>query len=872
MLPDSLVGSYRRYKADTSIFATWLEETAVACGYQATKPSFRKAHVQVDGASEEQVHVVPVKTLIEQADLIAQHIESTLHCPRFVVRAATRAIEARRRFTNHFAAIGLSEASDAAHRHFLDVLERALDLVKPVDNVRLKTYASTNASTNASTTSSDPITEDEASTLANRFDMLEVEDTLDLSSDTMENATDIEPKAEAVQVEVQEDEDTSLQESMVKQMMVYHFFQDLENVREFLKETWEQYKARTLDLRAATIITNAAISLVQHAEAEVAEACGADEERSYLDLVTILIPGLAGFSNGADETTRTINPKGLVTEIGLFTHLSVFHTLHTIQASVANTPIAQRANMAICARHFNSWLKTWDIDPLTQPMCHMMEVENEALVHYLADLVVHETILHGPTHWLGASLQLLDELSLALLAVKTPLAVKSMQIAAYSVFAGRILLDINGLLSDQSIRPFLELKIAAAKCVDRFGPLNGDPDAEPKVLAIPGMDETLATVRTIPSFITDYKLLVPSPRLIRDAFDTLNHKESLVHPSDQYEVIFKKNAAFCGTMKLKLDMLMEAVGIHLANHHLSILSCAYLFLALRNRGLLHGQWPELEAAVRLHGRALFVGSIPSTADEISSRFGRRIGISITARSKAHRADLDPWDPNMKVAHTDLRPGCLKLSEVSLLLNKYFENDETMVRTAYGIHAHIVKQLDADQQANRQTSRSATKAVSFVELLVHLRDHIPAMIKPIDFDYMHLTEECKSFLDMLVASPDITGNKASLTHDAFSVAEDDPIRLTISILSQDAAKFAFENNRSRANRNARFKEVWRLEVAGKIMERFLGQTEARQKLSRQKTANARKNQALTPMERTGRSIMKDLMKPGGILSDTWDGEV
>jgi len=34
MLPSVLSGSYVRYKEDTTIFATWLSETAETCGYK----------------------------------------------------------------------------------------------------------------------------------------------------------------------------------------------------------------------------------------------------------------------------------------------------------------------------------------------------------------------------------------------------------------------------------------------------------------------------------------------------------------------------------------------------------------------------------------------------------------------------------------------------------------------------------------------------------------------------------------------------------------------------------------------------------------------------------------------------------------------
>lgn len=39
MLPEILTGSYKRYKEDTNVFATWLSTTAKACGYKSEPSS-----------------------------------------------------------------------------------------------------------------------------------------------------------------------------------------------------------------------------------------------------------------------------------------------------------------------------------------------------------------------------------------------------------------------------------------------------------------------------------------------------------------------------------------------------------------------------------------------------------------------------------------------------------------------------------------------------------------------------------------------------------------------------------------------------------------------------------------------------------------
>ena len=49
MLPESLTGSYKRYKEDTKFFVTWLHKKAISCGYKA--PDSRCATVEDEDES-----------------------------------------------------------------------------------------------------------------------------------------------------------------------------------------------------------------------------------------------------------------------------------------------------------------------------------------------------------------------------------------------------------------------------------------------------------------------------------------------------------------------------------------------------------------------------------------------------------------------------------------------------------------------------------------------------------------------------------------------------------------------------------------------------------------------------------------------------
>lgn len=136
-----------------------------------------------------------------------------------------------------------------------------------------------------------------------------------------------------------------------------------------------------------------------------------------------------------------------------------------------------------------------------------------------------------------------------------------------------------------------------------------------------------------------------------------------------------------------------------------------------------------------------------------------------------------------------------------------------------------------------------------------------MLKFVSIDYVLLSWECKGLLRtiktpkkinvprpmmgetayneaILRASPDLQSLEDVLPYDPFS-AEANAAMLVVAILGQDMHKLTRKNHQSRANRKARSKEVWRLEVVGKLLEKFLWEKEARQKPERRNVESASK---------------------------------
>src|SRR5271170_7932950 len=177
MLPAFLTGSYKRYKEDTNVFTTWLSKAAIACGWNARdlpEANSAKSQSQSDAPSKEvrlkgrarklakeaaakdvanaesskktanqtlpaKNYRVTGKIILQQAEIVAKSKNPLIPLPANVLRVLERAINARRRCSAWFRKTGVdNHYSDAGHLYFIDVLEKALGILKPnehgVDN------------------------------------------------------------------------------------------------------------------------------------------------------------------------------------------------------------------------------------------------------------------------------------------------------------------------------------------------------------------------------------------------------------------------------------------------------------------------------------------------------------------------------------------------------------------------------------------------------------------------------------------------------------------------------------------------------------------------------------------------------------------
>ncbi|KAF7509991.1 hypothetical protein GJ744_007305 [Endocarpon pusillum] len=294
-LPPLLADSYRHYKDLTRSFATWLAGTGERCGFRlstakqtTTRPpelSSEKANPRLKGRARKLARDADKKAqnkssltktlLLKDFIPLAKYIASSKpppHVPSSVVTKLERAIDLRRRCASWFnteVQSTASLASNASHEHFINSLNTVLDILKPLCNQSTGSGYGKNNTTNGKEGKEGKESVEPQRTLHNQFEALTVE-TLEDDQEELENFSQqrtnpAKPgKTPSPATTIYTPEQQLPDDEFI--LGCFCFFQDLQDVRGFLKETWQKYKDKQVTLITASLITTAALDFVRKSE------------------------------------------------------------------------------------------------------------------------------------------------------------------------------------------------------------------------------------------------------------------------------------------------------------------------------------------------------------------------------------------------------------------------------------------------------------------------------------------------------------------------------------------------------------------------------------------------------------------------------
>ena len=276
MVPGFLYDSYKRYKAGTNKFLTWLVETAFASARLAgrpmprTKPQGPRLEGKARRAGKEQLtagtHIVAISHIIPLAQGLVGNDKGPVQVPRSVIGILQKTIAARNECAVWFEGQAVHESllleSVERHSHFVSVLAQTLEILAP--HIAPEKTGRARQKDPEKGKSAKPTPRH-----SNMFANLEIED-LDLQDDG--NASDSQAKnLDKAPALAQESNENVYEAEMPDEdvvFAVYCVFQDFDRIQECVCQLWKDYLNGHISLINASATSNTAVEVVERIEME----------------------------------------------------------------------------------------------------------------------------------------------------------------------------------------------------------------------------------------------------------------------------------------------------------------------------------------------------------------------------------------------------------------------------------------------------------------------------------------------------------------------------------------------------------------------------------------------------------------------------
>ncbi|KAF4483427.1 hypothetical protein FAGAP_11816 [Fusarium agapanthi] len=265
MLSPAYMSIYQQYKADTDSVATWLANTAKAHGYDA-EASLGGAAADADAAKKKKNKKKKkgsgkgkgpsrAKNKVRDFEAMAKHVADTnaIEVPHRTAVALERGIWVRRSFSQKLAESGArrDHRSDATHSHFVQVLEKVRDYLKPIMEAGLFKPDELDKK-------SDDKTDKSAKGM---FNVLNVY----TPSEEFLNAPDITP-APASEPQYTVEEEVTWEDALIAFMSL---LRDYEILSKGIRSLWEKYASGQLELAAVLVATNITFEFANTMEKDI---------------------------------------------------------------------------------------------------------------------------------------------------------------------------------------------------------------------------------------------------------------------------------------------------------------------------------------------------------------------------------------------------------------------------------------------------------------------------------------------------------------------------------------------------------------------------------------------------------------------------
>lgn len=323
MLPSNLYSTYRQYKHDTDVVASWLAQTGKTLGCaaellasnsvsptnahlksarlkgKARKSAKAQAHGQAGNSSDQsqarRKYVLALKNFVPLAEFIGSKLNEAkiVEIPTVVPTAIERAITVRKGFAQLLQEHGrdLKLESNENHSYFVSVLEKVRHVLEPLFKDSWAKRALPKLPKITAT--------------SNPFDLLEFYDApdFDLGGDAPGSTEQAAKSREAVDEGVVVDYEA---EDAASSLVAFAtLFRDVRALRVQVKSLWADYAEDELSLPSVAIATNTAINIARFMEEDAIDSIRLNGDKKTAKDWALFYCQMAASSQGIDMAKPT---------------------------------------------------------------------------------------------------------------------------------------------------------------------------------------------------------------------------------------------------------------------------------------------------------------------------------------------------------------------------------------------------------------------------------------------------------------------------------------------------------------------------------------------------------------------------------------
>ena len=762
MLPESLTGSYKRYKEDTKLFVTWLHKKALSYGYKA--PDSRCATVEDEDDSgaagpmfakdehQSGLRTLSTKELISQARTVADCVNPKIELPAVVQSLLYQAIPARKRCAAWFhrgSSDGVSadvKKSNDAHEHFIKVLEIVFDVLEPRFEISDSVKPPPSPTAQA----------------GNRFAQLEVEDISQETLDSTPSVPAYKPKEKSPTASNDEYElELSFESDL--QFIVYCLYEDLHNLEDFLVKTWSEVRDGTLGGRTAAFLTNISLELVRNIEEDIIALSPARFSQNSYRSITGIIYSVPDFKLPGSVFTPDSLPQG--SRVEGFIYQPAFQLLEKYRSYIRLT----KDSFSVAPKELQYLLQP-DLMPLTTDW----KMDDIIITQMLLDLEFKFGVEMGKNNadkaraagWLPQITEgyrhftaHYDEITVAFDKI-----LHDGQVCIAAVFGAQVILGIHKVLHGKVSGAYRDLRLRGAiaektvaiewswdrRYEKRHGLVPYRHELEKEWASEAAVFDAVSASYTIKTVIKENSLVgfkqifqgeagkAPQSRsqLVEEMYNRGILSSSSLVPSKSPSFYYTHNPVYSGVESLKLSIDMEQVGVGISNGVCSVSAVSHLYNALRQKGMVKGHWVALDAVIDAHIGKLFMGSRPITASQMVNRLYLCMKLPAAALAKTYRGEK----PNFKKLVRRSTEDVFALSDVSAQLMTYLQGEQSAERLVCNV-ARLLGKI------GKETSVQQACLVN-VELLEAIKSSVQASLLRTDLDLIPVTRQCITLLQRI----------------------------------------------------------------------------------------------------------------------------